>query len=625
MRFDVKAMPLITHFKNFIKPTLPSKNNNRVFDQNETQKGKRETTEQPNGTSKSRVYTKSHNVAFATASPKLQHDSLLAAKITADRNESYASSMHYPGLESFKLLEKMGEGAFSKVYKAIDKENKQKLAIKVVRKYELNAHQRASTLKEVHIMRATNHPSIVKFYGFRETYDYYFLFLELIEGGEIFNRIVELTYFSEELSRHVIIQVASAIKYLHQDIGVVHRDIKPENLLFEAIPIFPLKSRPPYAKKVKEDEGEFVPGVGGGGIGRVKLADFGLSKVIWEDNAKTPCGTVGYAAPEIVRDQHYGKSVDMWALGCVLYTMLCGFPPFFDQCVRRLTEKVARGEYSFLSPWWDDISTSAKDLVSHLLCVDPENRYNIDEFFEHPWIRNPPIKTYKKNDRSPRKKKYDHLFDLYIPSPPLDDRSSKASNRYKSANCGTGGTDQQHYMSPGLTSLKEAFEVSYAWHRKNEEYNRQKKLVAALENPTGGRKRGWNNVQTQLPRKKASDENVETIVEKMDQLPLSDKACTHAAPLEQVQLPPQQRNNAPALESPFLYETDHRVQPANGDCTLASKVTEDSLRQQQLDRLVGFEKILRTGFVPFELSLEHNTLLERRRKRAAAKENYGIS
>ena len=201
----------------------------------------------------------------------------------------------------------------------------------------------------------------------------------MLEGGELFHQIVKLTYFSENLARHVILQVAHGIRYLHEERGVVHRyvvcgahggygdahsrrrDIKPENLLFERIPIIP--SKHPVQRQYdedKEDEGEFIPGVGGGGIGRVKIADFGLSKVVWNEETMTPCGTVGYTAPEIVKDERYSKSVDMWAMGCVLYTLLCGFPPFYDESINVLTEKVARGYYTFLSPWWDDISSSGK-------------------------------------------------------------------------------------------------------------------------------------------------------------------------------------------------------------------------------------------------------------------------
>lgn len=149
----------------------------------------------------------------------------------------------------------------------------------------------------------------------------------MMEGGELFHQIVKLTYFSESLSRHVILQVAEGIRYLHEERGVVHRDIKPENLLFDRIPVVPSRTpvHRPYDEE-KEDEGEFRLGIGGGGIGRVKIADFGLSKIVWDEQTMTPCGTVGYTAPEIVKDERYSKSVDMWALGCVLYTLLCGFP-----------------------------------------------------------------------------------------------------------------------------------------------------------------------------------------------------------------------------------------------------------------------------------------------------------
>lgn len=187
-----------------------------------------------------------------------------------------------------------------------------------------------------------------------------------MEGGELFHQIVKLTYFSENLARHVILQVAHGIRYMHEERGVVHRDIKPENLLFEKIPIVPPKVAPQKQfEEDKEDEGEFIPGIGGGGIGKVKIADFGLSKIVWDEQTMTPCGTVGYTAPEIVKDERYSKSVDMWALGCVLYTLLCGFPPFYDESINVLTEKVARGQYTFLTPWWDNISASGAPTINY--------------------------------------------------------------------------------------------------------------------------------------------------------------------------------------------------------------------------------------------------------------------
>ncbi|KAJ1658225.1 MAPK-activated protein kinase Srk1 [Dispira simplex] len=288
--------------------------------------------------------------------------------------------------DRFQLLERMGDGAFSVVYKAYDRQLGKHVAIKVARKYQMKPSQRLSIYKEVSIMRSLSHSNVISLLDFRESNDYFYLIMDLVSGGELFNRIVELTYFSEPLARHVILQVAEAIRYLHNERGVIHRDIKPENILFEPIPYIP---DPTFvssaANRGKKDEGIFVEGVGGGGIGRVRLADFGLSKVIWNEPTLTPCGTVGYTAPEIVNDQKYSTGVDMWALGCVLYTMLCGFPPFYDEDVQVLTQKVACGYYTFLSPWWDNISESAKDLISNLLTVSPESRYSIDEFLAHPW------------------------------------------------------------------------------------------------------------------------------------------------------------------------------------------------------------------------------------------------
>lgn len=305
-------------------------------------------------------------------------------------------------------------------------------------------------------MRNFKHPGIVELLEFSESRDHYYLILELLEGGELFHQIVKLTYFSEALARHVILQVANGIRYLHEERGVIHRDIKPENLLFESIKIIPSKvdKARPYDEE-KEDEGEFMPGIGGGGIGVVKIADFGLSKVVWEESTMTPCGTVGYTAPEIVKDERYSKSVDMWALGCVLYTLLCGFPPFYDESISVLTEKVAKGYYTFLSPWWDDISGSAKDLITHLLCVDSNRRYTIDEFLAHPWCNvKDPVPNLDSADIA-----LAHTSEMPLDSPLLQSMKKSANPR--------------SLMSPGINQLKEAFDVTYAVHRQEEEGRRK--------------------------------------------------------------------------------------------------------------------------------------------------------
>lgn len=377
------------------------------------------------------------------------------AKLVAEENEIKSKFPRYPGLERWKLLEKMGDGAFSNVYRALDLHGHHgEAAIKVVRKFEMNSMQRSNILKEVQIMRQLDHPNIIRLLEFSESREYYYIVLELAPGGELFHQIVRLTYFSEELSRHVITQVANALLHLHEEKGIVHRDIKPENILFSPIPFVPSKHPKPTqpGDEDKVDEGEFMQGIGAGGIGQIKIADFGLSKVIWETQTMTPCGTVGYTAPEIVKDERYSKSVDMWALGCVLYTLLCGFPPFYDESIEVLTEKVAKGQYTFLSPWWDDISKSAQDLITHLLTVDPDQRYTIKEFLAHPWIR--------AAGPTPAEE---------VKLPP---EAVAAFNKAKVAE----GDKKYDFRSPAAVNLREVFDVSYAVHRQEEEAMRRRQL-----------------------------------------------------------------------------------------------------------------------------------------------------
>ncbi|KAJ1800658.1 MAPK-activated protein kinase Srk1 [Coemansia sp. RSA 2399] len=294
----------------------------------------------------------------------------------------------FPSIDGYTVLSRIGEGAFSKVYSARQSATGRSVAIKAISRSGLSAVQIANIHKEVAIMESMHSPRVIKLIGFCESRDYYYLIMEYAAGGELFDRVLQLTYLSERLARHVIIQVAEAVQYLHAN-GIVQRDLKLENVVFEAIPVVSSGVREKQRQGdtgEKMEEGIFVPGVGGGGIGRVKLIDFGLSKVVWNQTTHTPCGTTGYAAPEVVRDELYTKSVDMWGLGCMLYAMVCGFPPFYDEDVKVLTRKVALGQYEFLSPWWDGVNPQIKHLVSKLLELDPARRYTIQDFMRHPWI-----------------------------------------------------------------------------------------------------------------------------------------------------------------------------------------------------------------------------------------------
>lgn len=519
-------------------------------------------------------------------------------QIIAEEKSSRSKMPKYPGLERYALLEKMGDGAFSNVYRAKDTTGEyDEVAIKVVRKFEMNSTQRANILKEVQIMRQIDHPNIVKLVQFSESRQYYYIVLELCPGGELFHQIVRLTYFSEDLSRHVILQVAKAIEYLHETSGVVHRDIKPENLLFYPTEFIPSKHPKPSqpGDEDKVDEGEFIPGKGAGGIGTIKIADFGLSKVIWDSQTMTPCGTVGYTAPEIVKDERYSKSVDMWALGCVLYTLLCGFPPFYDESIQVLTEKVARGQYTFLSPWWDDISKSAKDLISHLLTVDPEERYSIKQFLAHPWIRQTDEETQAASDAPPlttpslrevRNQSLDAVAADLAPYPPA------------SAQLAT--TDRpMDFRSPGAINLREVFDVGYAVHRQEEEGKRRKAGRGYRQsNPTSAFQSALNPLNEDyddeegIPYQTVNDDghppakiqkhagDVAAVEAKMRQTNLG--ATSHAAQARQSNQPRQQQGYG-----------QH-----NAHVAAAAK-----------------QNIVRNARAPFELSLDNATLLEKRGRR----------
>jgi len=312
----------------------------------------------------------------------------------------------------YRLVHKLGEGAFSAVYKAVYEPTGRLVAIKIINKANLTGKQIANIHNEISIMKRLSHPNVLRLVDLFNNDVHCYIVLEYCDGGEIFNKIIEYTYFSEDLSRFIFSQLLSAVDYLHS-INIAHRDIKPENLLFNTIP-FHERSTEEFEKhkrasddNTKVDEGEFVGGVGGGGIGIIKLADFGLAKQLrasssMGSNLKTPCGTAGYTAPEVItcngtkmkkfpnkqsQKHFYSKAVDIWSLGCFLYTILCGFPPFYDDDHHQLTMKILNGDYVFLKPWWDEVSLDAKDLICKMLTINPDDRITIKEIWNHPWIK----------------------------------------------------------------------------------------------------------------------------------------------------------------------------------------------------------------------------------------------
>ncbi|XP_044311838.1 calcium/calmodulin-dependent protein kinase type IV-like [Varanus komodoensis] len=265
------------------------------------------------------------------------------------------SQRHSALKESYYVGKELGRGATSVVYDCEDKKTHIKYAAKVLKK---TVNQK-TVKSEVSVLLKLSHPNIIKLKEVIETPSEIVLILERVTGGELFDRIMEKGTYSEKDAVHVMKQILEAVSYLHAN-GVVHRDLKPENILFANLsPNAPLK-----------------------------IGDFGLAKILDKGQVmNTVCGTAGYCAPEVIQGASYGPEVDMWSLGVILYILLCGFEPFFDpRGDPYIFTHVLKCDYEFTSPWWDDISQSAKDLIGKLIVLDPKERLTIQEVLQHPWI-----------------------------------------------------------------------------------------------------------------------------------------------------------------------------------------------------------------------------------------------
>ena len=380
------------------------------------------------------------------------------------------------------------------------------------------------------------------------------------------------------------------------------RDIKPENILFYPTPFIPTRNPKPKGpdEEEKADEGEFIKGVGSGGIGQIKIADFGLSKIVWDSQTMTPCGTVGYTAPEIVKDERYSKGVDMWALGCVLYTLLCGFPPFYDESIQILTEKVARGQYTFLSPWWDDISKGAQDLVSHLLTVDPDKRYTIREFLDHPWIKQTNEQTHAAADAPPL------ATPLYVRQKQLgyDPRTGggQATEALSAQFLETpgGGTRRMDFRSPGAVNLREVFDVGYAVHRQEEEAKRRKNFKQGYRGAGG-----INGLNTLDDEEDFEDDDLDYKGAEQNppaKLPKPDHDVSDVSGVEQ-KMRAANLGNPSAAAQARQAAVPRQQQPQQKGYGQHSPAVAAAAKQQ-VKRNKG----------PFELSLDNATLLGRRGK-----------
>ncbi|XP_034452844.1 calcium/calmodulin-dependent protein kinase (CaM kinase) II beta 1 isoform X13 [Hippoglossus hippoglossus] len=261
--------------------------------------------------------------------------------------------------DEFQLYEELGKGAFSVVRRCVKLCTGQENAAKIINTKKLSARDHQKLEREARICRLLKHPNIVRLHDSISEEGFHYLLFDLVTGGELFEDIVAREYYSEADASHCIQQILEAVLHCHQ-MGVVHRDLKPENLLL--------------ASKCKN--------------AAVKLADFGLAIEVQGDQQAWFgfAGTPGYLSPEVLRKEAYGKPVDIWACGVILYILLVGYPPFWDEDQHKLYQQIKAGAYDFPSPEWDTVTPEAKNLINQMLTINPAKRITAQEALKHPWV-----------------------------------------------------------------------------------------------------------------------------------------------------------------------------------------------------------------------------------------------
>uniref|UniRef100_A0A8P4G7T7 calcium/calmodulin-dependent protein kinase n=1 Tax=Dicentrarchus labrax TaxID=13489 RepID=A0A8P4G7T7_DICLA len=261
--------------------------------------------------------------------------------------------------DEYQLYEELGKGAFSVVRRCVKLCTGQEHAAKIINTKKLSARDHQKLEREARICRLLKHSNIVRLHDSISEEGFHYLLFDLVTGGELFEDIVAREYYSEADASHCIQQILEAVLHCHQ-MGVVHRDLKPENLLL--------------ASKCKN--------------AAVKLADFGLAiEVQGEQQAWFGfAGTPGYLSPEVLRKEAYGKPVDIWACGVILYILLVGYPPFWDEDQHKLYQQIKAGAYDFPSPEWDTVTPEAKNLINQMLTINPAKRITAQEALKHPWV-----------------------------------------------------------------------------------------------------------------------------------------------------------------------------------------------------------------------------------------------
>ncbi|CAM9388887.1 unnamed protein product, partial [Ectocarpus sp. 6 AP-2014] len=260
------------------------------------------------------------------------------------------------------MKEVLGVGSTSKCYRCVNRRSRKEFACKVIDKRAMDPKLKPLLDQfhvEIQVLQLLRHPNIIHMEDVFESDVNIHMVMEIMQGGELFDYVVEKGTLSESEASVIVRKVTSALAYMHS-LNIIHRDLKPENLL--------LTSK--------------------GAAPEVKIIDFGLAKVLGagDDRAQSFLGTRGYLAPEMLQRESYNKEVDVWALGVIVFVLLCGCLPFDDDS-KKLNRAGAFQKFVLRFPRWaQKLSPGAKDLLSKLLTVTPQARLTAKRALEHPWV-----------------------------------------------------------------------------------------------------------------------------------------------------------------------------------------------------------------------------------------------
>jgi calcium-dependent protein kinase len=294
---------------------------------------------------------------FSVSLDGIQSNYSMSQHLRINKGQFIQGYDHDP-YDKYNRIEVLGEGSYGRVYKVIQKETGCIRAIKEIKKIKKTHSEQEKLIKEINILKYLDHPNIVKIYEFYNAENYFYIVTEFCEGGELFNRIIQMKYFTEKLAAYVMKQLLSAVRFFHEH-NIIHRDLKPENILMESSDHF----------------------------FKIKVIDFGTGEIKKSKDFLTKqIGTPYYIAPEVL-SYKYNEKCDIWSCGIIMYILLSGCPPFYGKNDDEIFESIKNKKLFFKQPIWNEVSDSAKSLIKSLLEYDFNKRPSAEKAMDHKWFQ----------------------------------------------------------------------------------------------------------------------------------------------------------------------------------------------------------------------------------------------